>query len=232
MIEAPASVIRFVVEADPEYDDVAPIKVVPGERVTVTAPSGGDFPAFVCVATASGGTGWVPERFLSAERPNAVVVEPYDTTVLMPTVGDRVEVLHDDAESGWSWCRGSNGAEGWVANRTLRPTDLTAPVRAQLVAYNARDIDAFIDCYSQDCLVEDGAGNVLMRGAAAMRESYAAMFAASPDLNCRLVSRIVLDGYVLDEERVTGRAGLPDESHVVAVYRIADGLIEHVRFLR
>ena len=227
-----APVIRFVVEADPEYNDATPIQITPGERVTVVSASGGDFPAFVCIANSAGATGWVPERYLSAERPIAVVVHPYDTTVLMPQVGDRVEVLQDDAKSSWSWCRAVNGAEGWVMNRALRLTDLTAPVRAQLAAYNARDIDAFIDCYAEDCVVEDGAGTVAMRGRAAMRESYAAMFTASPELNCRLVSRIVLDEYVLDEERVTGRAGLPDESHVVAVYRVAEGLIQHVRFLR
>ena len=227
-----APTIRFVVEADPEFDDAAPIQVTPGERVTVVATSEGDFPGFVCVANSAGATGWVPKRYLNAERPIAVVVHPYDTTVLMPQVGDRVEVLEDDVESGWSWCRADGSAEGWVMNRALRLTDLTAPVRAQLTAYNARNIDAFIECYAEDCVVEDGIGTMLMRGRAAMRESYAAMFAASPELNCRLVSRIVLDEYVLDEERVTGRAGLPDEAHVVAVYRIADGLIQHVRFLR
>jgi len=111
--------------------------------------------------------------------------------------------------------------------------DITAPVRNQLTAYNNRDIDAFMRCYAEDCLVEDGMGNTLMQGAEAMRASYAAMFASSPKLHCRLASRVVVGNYILDEERVTGRAGSEDEErHVVAVYRIEGGLIQHVRFLR
>lgn len=111
--------------------------------------------------------------------------------------------------------------------------DITAPVRNQLTAYNNRDIDAFMSCYTEDCLVEDGMGNRLMQGAEAMRASYAAMFASSPKLHCRLASRVVVGNYILDEERVTGRAGSEEEErHVVAVYRVADGLIQHVRFLR
>jgi len=106
------------------------------------------------------------------------------------------------------------------------------PVAAQLEAYNNRDIEAFMANYSQDCLVEDGAGNQLMQGWDAMYQSYQKMFEQSPELHCNLVSRIILDDYILDEERVTGRTGNNGESHVVAVYKVVDELITHVRFLR
>jgi len=116
----------------------------------------------------------------------------------------------------------------------ISPTDcdITAPVRGQLAAYNRGDIDAFMANYAENCIVEDGAGKVLMEGAATMYESYKKMFAASPDLHCRLVNRTILGEYILDEERVTGRAGNTGQSHVVAVYKIERGLISHVRFLR
>jgi len=107
-----------------------------------------------------------------------------------------------------------------------------APVAAQLAAYNARDVDAFVEYFSLDCEVLDGAGRELMRGREAMRASYGRMFADSPDLNCRVVTRIVLGEYVIDEERVTGRAGIDGEGHVAAVYRVDGGLITQVRFLR
>jgi len=110
--------------------------------------------------------------------------------------------------------------------------NFTAPVERQLEAYNNRDIDNFIPNFHDNCIVEDGAGNVLMTGRAAMYESYKKMFESSPNLHCHLASRIVLGEYILDEERVTGRGGSDDESHVVAVYKIEDGLITHVRFLR
>ncbi|QAY73989.1 DUF4440 domain-containing protein [Agromyces protaetiae] len=110
--------------------------------------------------------------------------------------------------------------------------DVPERVTAQLQAYNARDIDAFAACFADDCIVEDAEGTLLMRGRAAMHESYGRMFAASPDLHCRIVSRIVVGDHVLDEERVTGRDGRDGESHVVAIYRVAGDLIDHVRFIR
>ncbi len=106
------------------------------------------------------------------------------------------------------------------------------PVEAQLIAYNARDIDAFLACYTANCLAEDGAGNRLMQGHAEMRERYATMFAASPKLHAEVVHRTRIGRYVLDVEEITGR--VPDFRRAVAIYRLtSDGaLIEHVRFLR
>ena len=103
--------------------------------------------------------------------------------------------------------------------------------KEQLEAYNNRDINAFMNCYSENCIVEDGSGNILMDNKDAMRKRYALLFQESPNLHCGLVSRIVLENYVLDEERVTGSRGSSEERHVVAVYKIENGLITHVRFL-
>jgi hypothetical protein len=104
------------------------------------------------------------------------------------------------------------------------------PVQAQLEAYNARDVERFIACYTPDVVIEDGAGNLLMQGHEAMRQRYGPMFAAYPDLHCRIVSRIRISDYVVDEERITGRS--PNEEHAVAIYRVVGDLIAHVRFLR
>jgi hypothetical protein len=104
------------------------------------------------------------------------------------------------------------------------------PVQAQLDAYNARDLERFIACYTPDVRIEDGAGNLMMQGHAAMRERYGPMFAQYPQLHCRLASRIRIGDYVVDEERITGRA--PEEQHAVAIYRLAGDLIAHVRFLK
>lgn len=105
------------------------------------------------------------------------------------------------------------------------------PVSAQLEAYNARDIERFVPCFTDDCVVEDGRGNVLMSGSAEMREKYGAMFASSPNLFCTIVTRIRAGDYVVDEERVVGReAG--GELHVMVAYRLAGERIAHVRILR
>ncbi len=104
------------------------------------------------------------------------------------------------------------------------------PVERQLEAYNARDLDAFLACYSDDCVAEDGAGVRLMSGKAEMRARYAALFAASPNLHANIVHRTRIGSYVLDVEEITGR--VPDLRRAVAIYRLDAGLIAHVRFLR
>ena len=107
-----------------------------------------------------------------------------------------------------------------------------APVDAQLAAYNAHDVVAFMVCYTPDCVIEDGVGERLMTGHAQMRPRYAALFASSPNLHCEIASRICIGAYVIDEERITGR--VPDLRHAVVIYRVdkTSGLISQVRFLR
>ena len=104
------------------------------------------------------------------------------------------------------------------------------PVDVQLVTYNAQDLDAYCACFAESVLIEDGAGTVISRGKAAMRDNYARMFAAYPDNHCEVLHRIEIGCYIVDHERITGRG--PDPVFVVAVYRVADGLIQHVRFLK
>jgi hypothetical protein len=111
-------------------------------------------------------------------------------------------------------------------------SDFSAPAKRQLEAYNNRDIDAFMSCYSSDCVVEDAEGNILMTNAEQMRERYSKLFNGNPNLHCKLVSRIVVGNYVMDEENVAGKEGSQEITHVVAIYRIAEGLITHVRFIR
>lgn len=109
-------------------------------------------------------------------------------------------------------------------------TPMGDPVEAQLEAYNARDVDRFVPCFTEDVIVEDAAGTRLLAGREAFRASYASMFAASPALHCRVVTRLRVGAFVVDEERVTGRGDA--ELHVIVVYTLRDGLIAHVRVLR
>jgi hypothetical protein len=71
--------------------------------------------------TAADGCGWVPARHLSADRGPAVVRVPYDTTELATQDGELLEVLVEDARSGWLWCRSADRRQGWVPIRTVQP---------------------------------------------------------------------------------------------------------------
>jgi len=103
------------------------------------------------------------------------------------------------------------------------------PVAEQVDAYNARDIDRFVACYTDDVIVEDAAGNVLMRGAEALREGYGPFFEENPGLRGEILHRVELGDYVVDEERITGWGPAP--VHAVVVYHLAGDRIDHVRLI-
>jgi SH3 domain len=94
-----------------------PIQVAVGDAVSV-GERDTDWPAFVFV-TAERGAGWIPSRYLSSDSGEATVEVAYDTTELATELGDVLEVVERDDESGWHWCRASDGREGWVPTRTL-----------------------------------------------------------------------------------------------------------------
>jgi hypothetical protein len=104
------------------------------------------------------------------------------------------------------------------------------PVERQVAAYNNHDVEAFIGCYSESVVIEDGLNQVSMRGRAELRERYTAFFAAAPSLRVEIRSRIRVGCYVIDEEYVTGHP--VGDVHAAAIFRLGvDGLIEHVCLL-
>lgn len=107
---------------------------------------------------------------------------------------------------------------------------MACPVEAQLIAYNARDVEAFMRCYTHDVVVENAAGEVVCADHDAMRERYAAAFAREPNVFCTILHRIRHGDHVVDHEHLTGYLD-GSTRHAVAIYRLRDGLIAHVRFL-
>jgi hypothetical protein len=104
--------------------------------------------------------------------------------------------------------------------------------QAQLDAYNARDIDAFLAAYHDDVELARLPGDeVFARGKEQMRAIYRELFANAPDLHCRLVNRVCHDRFVVDHEDVTGLPGR-DRIGAVAIYEVADGLIRRAWFLK
>lgn len=115
--------------------------------------------------------------------------------------------------------------------------ELLKPVEAQLKAYNSRDLEAYLQAFSQNCVVENGSGEKLMCGRGEMAKTYGEMFERCPNLHATIVWRQIIsaaDGnYVVDAEQVLGRQGADSDeiTHAVAIYRIENGLITRVRFV-
>lgn len=101
----------------------------------------------------------------------------------------------------------------------------------QLDAYNAKDIDAFLAPYSDSVKVFSHPNQLILQGKEAMRERYIGRFANAPDLHCTLINRMVLGNVVIDQEDVIMDKNKPS-SKVIAMYKIADGKIQEVYFIR
>jgi hypothetical protein len=108
--------------------------------------------------------------------------------------------------------------------------DPELPVQRQLDAYNARDIDAFMQCWADDCRYYEFPDRLLADGAAAIRDRHVARF-KEPDLHGRLIERIAAAGLVIDQETVT--RNFPEglgEVDVVAIYEVENGRIAKAWF--
>ncbi|ELR73518.1 putative steroid delta-isomerase domain protein [Fulvivirga imtechensis AK7] len=103
-----------------------------------------------------------------------------------------------------------------------------AIVQRQINAYNARNVDAFAETFSEDVEIYNSEGNLKTKGRERLRKGYAKMFEKVPDLHCEIENRIVINNKVIDKEkvRVNGKY-----FHTVAIYEVVDGKIAKVRFL-
>ena len=131
----------------------------------------------------------------------------------------------------WS-CRCLLAALAYIAMATLASASPTAEsvVQAQLEAYNARDIDAFIATYADDVKLFELPDRLLSEGTAPMRERYGKLF-KDERLHATIVNRIVMGGTVVDHERVhlTLPQG-PGTLEAIAIYEVRDGKITKVWF--
>jgi len=107
------------------------------------------------------------------------------------------------------------------------PTELAD---LQLKGYNERNIELFLQAYSDSVKVYNFPNQFLYKGKKTMRHNYAGMFTNLTDLHCTIKSRVVIGNTVIDEEQVVIRKGQP-ELHAVAIYKVAHGKIQEVYFI-
>ena len=103
-------------------------------------------------------------------------------------------------------------------------------VQAQLEAYNAKDIDALLRTYATDAELRTLHGEPLAKGHAQLSLLFRKRF-EEPDLQARLLSRIVVGHIVTDSELVTrnfpeGRGAL----EMLCIYEVIDGRIKRASF--
>jgi len=109
--------------------------------------------------------------------------------------------------------------------------DNEATVQRQLDAYNAKDIDAFMACWTADAKIYAHPDTLLADGAAAIRARYEARFQET-NLFGRLIQRMSAGNTVVDREVVTRT--FPEgvgQVDVIAIYELAGGKIARAWFV-
>jgi putative hydrolase of HD superfamily len=110
---------------------------------------------------------------------------------------------------------------------TLSPTDL---IQQQLDAYNAKDTEAWLACYTPDAQQYTLHGELLASGHAEMRAHITSRF-SEPDLHAQLLNRTVMGNFVVDLELITrhfpeGKGSI----EMLCIYEVMDGLIYKASF--
>jgi hypothetical protein len=105
-----------------------------------------------------------------------------------------------------------------------------AIVQAQVEAYNAQNIDAFLACYHPDCEFVPWNGEVKLRGLAAFREAYSQLWRRSPRLQAHILQRMVVGRHVIDLEHLLHHVDGPRDP-IAVIYETEGACIRRVHVL-
>lgn len=114
-------------------------------------------------------------------------------------------------------------------SNTSEITEVEAIVQRNLDAYNARDIDAFMQDYADDVKLYAYPNTLRTDGKDNMRQGYKDWFDRTPDLRAFIKKRIVIGNKVIDEEQVTANGQV---FNAVAIYEVENGKIVKVTFIQ
>lgn len=94
-------------------------------------------------------------------------------------------------------------------------------------AFNARDVERVVGCFSADAVMQNDSGEVFARGEEAIRAHFGGFLPQSRNVRSEIRSRIHVGSWVAQEEHVTGlvlEEPVPEFS-IISGYRVEDGKI-------
>jgi hypothetical protein len=100
-------------------------------------------------------------------------------------------------------------------------------VQKQIAALNTRDIDAFLDTFSDDAKVYGYGGLLLYQGKQKIKQEFATYFDSAPDIYYNIEKKIVMDNKVHHEALITAN----NKTHMTTYYyTVANGKISSLTF--
>lgn len=105
-------------------------------------------------------------------------------------------------------------------------------IQQQVDAYNERNLEKFVSCFADDIQVFNyGENAASINGKEALIKSYQSVFENSPELQAKIINRIVFDNKVIDHEHVTGRVGI-EFIDLVVIYELKDEKVHQVTYIK
>ena len=110
---------------------------------------------------------------------------------------------------------------------SLTPRTPTAVVQQGANAFNAHDLDGFLDAFASDVQVYVHPDSLVMEGRAALRAQYEETFRTADQLHVRVHHTAPMGNTVVLHETIVGAPGAGRDEQVV-LYRVTDGAIDRV----
>lgn len=101
-------------------------------------------------------------------------------------------------------------------------------VDRQVETFNARDINAFANCFSKDVVVKNFPMDTLYMGRQQLKVNYEAFYKRTPAIEAKVASRIHVGQTVIDQEVVTING---NQHHQIAIYEV-DNFIKSMTFIK
>ncbi len=113
---------------------------------------------------------------------------------------------------------------------TIIKESALALVQRQLNAYNAGNIDAFLEPYAEDVALYNFPDTLVSKGKESMRKDYGDMFKQFPNLHCEIKERIIQGHFIIDKESVSGFG--KNKLEATVIYQIDNNKISKVYFIQ
>lgn len=96
-----------------------------------------------------------------------------------------------------------------------------------IAAFNARDVDRVVSCFSAHAVIQTAAGTLVAQGEAAIRAHFGGFLPHSPTVHSNIRARLHVGSWVVQAEHVTGLVlGEPVPTFdIPSAYRVEDGKI-------
>ncbi|WP_425075909.1 nuclear transport factor 2 family protein [Psychroserpens sp. S379A] len=140
-----------------------------------------------------------------------------------------VSLLNESSEATENTSEENSGNSNTDSENTVNEASVEAIIQRNLEAYNARDIEAFMNDYADDVKLYQYPNTLQTEGKEAMRKSYSNWFNQVKDLKAIVKKRIVFENKVIDEEQVTANGQI---LNAVAIYEVENGKIVKVTFMQ